>query len=117
MQVTWRLKRTVQCAKCPWRKDANPRTIPNGYSEKKHRALASTIAEPGLCSLRGNGRAMACHETHDAHCIGWLWHQLGPGNNLALRFQMMSCENADGMRVVGPQHQRFEDTLPKRSRR
>lgn len=34
-----------QCAKCPWKKSTDPRTIPNGYSETKHAALAGTIAE------------------------------------------------------------------------
>jgi hypothetical protein len=57
-------------------------------------------------------RAMACHETEDAHCIGWLVQQCGPGNNLALRLQIMRCENADQVQVFGLQHESFEDTLP-----
>lgn len=111
---TWSLKRTKQCAKCPWRKDVDPYDIPNGYDTKKHEALSCTIANPG--DLRGllGGRmhAMACHETHDAHCIGWLMNQLGPGNNIGLRLQMMSCDNARDIRLAGEQHERFEDTLP-----
>lgn len=35
--------RTRQCAKCPWRKDSDPYTIP-GYSLDQHEALAGTIA-------------------------------------------------------------------------
>lgn len=107
---TWSLKRTTQCAKCPWRVDVDPHDIPNGYSEDKHRALSCTIAS-GLESLTAD-RAMACHETHDAHCLGWLVNQIGPGNNIGLRIRLMSCANAKAIRLVGEQHDRFEDTLP-----
>lgn len=111
----WKLKRTRQCAKCPWRKDVDPHDIPNGYSENKHRALSDTIAREGDLSALTCSRLkiMACHETDDAHCIGWLVNQLGPGNNIALRMQMMTCENFEKVRTVGEQHERFEDTLPE----
>lgn len=105
-----KLKRTAQCAKCPWRVDVDPHDIPNGYCETKHAALADTIAEPG--SMRLTGKAMACHETGDAHCVGWVAHQLGVGNNIGLRLQMMTCENIGKLRLVGEQHATFEDTLP-----
>lgn len=109
----WALKRVNQCAKCPWRTDVDPFDIPDGYSVELHRNLRGTIAEPG--SLRSTGRAFACHE-HDAsdevHCVGWLVNQLGVGNNLPLRMQMLSCTNARAIRTHGPQHQTFEDTLP-----
>lgn len=55
---------------------------------------------------------MACHEIHDAHCIGWLMNQLGSGNNIGLRIQMISCENAGKIRLKGEQHATFEETLP-----
>jgi len=111
---TWRLKRTRQCPKCPWRVGVDPTTIPNGYSEDRHRALASTIAKPAdISNLHGEQRSMACHETHDAHCIGWLVNQLGAGNNIGLRLRMMTCSNADQIRTLGEQHKRFEDTLPQ----
>lgn len=55
---------------------------------------------------------MACHETHESHCIGWLVNQLGPGNNIPMRLAMMSCENAKDLEVFGEQHETFEDTLP-----
>jgi len=109
----WRLKRTAQCKKCPWRVGVNPHEIPNGYCERKHKALEQTIAKPGdISNLGGSMHVMACHETHDAHCVGWLNHQLGVGNNIALRMQMRHCENVGKLRVHGEQHQRFEDTLP-----
>jgi hypothetical protein len=110
---TWKLKRTAQCAKCPWIKDVDPHEIPNGYCEAKHRALESTIARPGdVSGVFGKMRAMACHDTDDAHCIGWIVNQTGPGNNIGLRLRMMSCENAGQIRLRGEQHETFEDTLP-----
>ena len=39
-------------------------------------------------------RVMACHETQDAHCVGWLHHQLGEGNNIPLRLSMRQYDNA-----------------------
>lgn len=112
--AAWKLKRTAQCAKCPWRVDVDPHDIPGGYCETKHQGLASTIAKPGdLSALAGGSlKVMACHETDDAHCVGWLANQLGPGNNIGLRMQMMSCENVSNIRLVGEQHETFEDTLP-----
>lgn len=107
----WKLKRTAQCAKCPWRVATNPREIPGGYCETKHQALGGTIARPGELPT-GPLRVMACHETDDAHCVGWVAHQAGPGNNLGLRVALMTCENAHRIRLRGPQHECFEDTLP-----
>jgi len=49
---------------------------------------------------------------HDAHCVGWLMNQLGPGNNIPLRLSVLSCENLKQVRLVGEQHETFEDTLP-----
>jgi hypothetical protein len=113
--MSWRLRRTTQCAQCPWRKDVNPRDIPNGYDVRKHAALASTIAREGdLSGLASRElRVMACHESHRDHCLGWLMHQLGPGNNIPLRIAMMGCENAGQVRLIGEQWQTFEETLPQ----
>jgi hypothetical protein len=118
MGVAVRLKRTKQCAKCPWRKDVNPTDIPNGYCPTKHAALDKTIAKGDALAQLETLRSgvlpiMACHETGDAHCVGWLANQLGPGNNIALRLAMSNCENLDKLKLVGKQHERFEDTLPK----
>jgi len=115
----WKLKRTAQCKACPWRKDVVPaRDIPGGYCETKHQNLAGTIAKGDVLEqLAAHAasdveRVMACHESHDAHCVGWLANQLGPGNNIMLRLRMRSCTNANKLRLVGEQHERFEDTLP-----
>jgi hypothetical protein len=108
--TAWRLKRTRQCLKCPWRVETDPYDIPNGYDVEKHRALRSTIAEPGDWT---HSHVMACHETAEAHCIGWLVNQLGPGNNIALRLRIRSCTNAHAIQLRGEQHETFEDTLPQ----
>ncbi len=113
-----RLKRTIQCAKCPWRKDVDPHDIPNGYCEVKHEALGRTIAKHDnvtemVESLRTPLRAMACHEEHESPCLGWLKNQLGDGNNIALRVAMLNCENLADVRLVGSQHKTFAETLPK----
>ena len=60
------------------------------------------------------------HETtsgRELPCVGWLVHQLGPGNNLSLRIAAMTGHLDANVRTVGPQHERLEDTLPSRSRR
>lgn len=77
-------------------------------------ALRKTIATPGDVSgfYRGEQHVMACHEEHEAICIGWLMNQVGVGNNIALRIQMIACENAKDITLRGPQHRTFEDTLP-----
>jgi hypothetical protein len=113
MSEKWKLKRLNQCDKCPWKVSTDPHDIPNGYSEDLHAGLACTIAVPG--SLRSTGRAMSCHEhpaSDEAHCVGWLMNQLGPGNNIGLRLQMMRCENIGLVKLDGEQHRAFEDTLP-----
>jgi hypothetical protein len=107
--MTWKLKRTTQCRKCPWLVSVDPFDIPDGYDPEKHRALERTIAQPGALSFE---LVMACHEKEDAHCIGWLTNQIGPGNNLGLRIRMRSCENASKIRLRGEQHACFEDTVP-----
>jgi hypothetical protein len=106
-----------QCAKCPWKRGVNPRDIPNGYSVEKHRELESTI-QPGFSGLRGR-KTMACHETPpgaEVACVGWLVHQLGPGNNFVLRLAVMDGFVDANVETVGPQHACFEDTLPQEAR-
>lgn len=105
-----------QCAKCPWKVSTNPHDIPNGYCPAKHAKLKGTIAEQGEYNLAGSSiRVMACHESvegKDLPCVGWLHHQLGVGNNIGLRLACMAKKIDANVETVGPQHQRFEDTLP-----
>lgn len=103
-----------QCAKCPWKVGTDPRDIPDGYCEVKHAALARTIATPGAF-LGTEMRVMACHESkfgREIPCAGWMANQLGPGNNIPLRLAVVTGKISADFRLVGPQHARFEDTLP-----
>jgi uncharacterized Fe-S radical SAM superfamily protein PflX len=113
--MTWTLKRTKQCNQCPWRIDVNPNDIPDGYCETKHQGLSRTIAKEGDLSTLSSKEiyVMACHETDNAYCIGWLMNQLGRGNNIPMRIKMISCSNRQHIKLVGKQHSRFIDTLPK----
>lgn len=103
-----------QCAKCPWKVSTDPHDIPNGYDERKHRDLRATMAEPS--DLRqvfsGSLAVMACHETHDLPCVGWLVHQLGPGHNMGLRIQALAGLIDADVKTVGDQHRTLEETLP-----
>ena len=115
--MPWKLKRLRQCDKCPWKVSTDPHDIPYGYSEAQHRALTSTIAAPG--AIFDNANAMACHEHNpgeEAHCVGWLMNQLGPGNNIPLRLAAMDCENISHVQLDGPQHETLEDTFPQEVR-
>jgi hypothetical protein len=115
MNKTFRLSRTKQCDKCPWKVSTDPYDIPHGYSAEKHRAMRSTIAADGDVRLGGTLRIMACHEHpvgKEVPCIGWLANQIGPGNNIGLRLWARGCENIRDMELDGEQHEHFEDTLP-----
>lgn len=119
--------RMNQCKACPWKKSTVPdRDIPGGYSAGLHEDLDRTIAEPA--SLRGIGgpmRLMACHETKKSReraCAGWVHNQLGIGNNIALRLMALRGDLGDlrslaEVKLDGPQHERFEDTLPACARK
>jgi hypothetical protein len=114
--MSFTLSRTRQCKKCPWRVSTNPHDIPDGYCELKHKNLKSTIATPGEIRFDKKLDVMACHESEPGkpdYCVGWLHNQLGVGNNIGLRLQMMRCDNVGDIKVFAKQHQRFEDTLPK----
>ena len=111
----WALKQTKQCTKCPWRVDTNPLDIPNDYSEEKHRGLISTIADPTKPLESASSKqltAMACHETTNNYCLGWINHQCNEGNNIRLRMLMYTCTNANQIELVGDQQSNFESTLP-----
>lgn len=104
-----------QCKACPWKKSVKPnKDIPNNYCATKHANLKNTIARPG--DLEGIGstvRVMACHESEvgdESPCVGWVYNQLGTGNNIALRMLARDGRYA-GLKIVGEQHETFEDTL------
>lgn len=105
-----KLNRCKQCEKCPWKVSTDPTDIPNGYDREKHKALKSTIAVEGDLNFGSELRVMACHESHEDHCLGWLNHQLGRGNNIGLRMRMYDYDLSD-VELDGNQHETFEDTL------
>lgn len=115
MSESFKLTRTKQCAKCPFKKSTNPLEIPNGYDVELHeKLLRDTIATDTIESLTQQ-KAMACHESKigkEEFCVGWLWNQLRQGNNIGLRIKMIGCENLNELQVLGEQHDSFEDTLP-----
>lgn len=109
-----------QCRSCPWKIGCVPdRDIPNGYRVDLHASLISTIRS-GLDSLRLDPlRIMACHYSKigaEFPCAGWLHNQLGSGNHLGARLAVM-LGRLPVPEVDGDQHEIFEDTLPKSSRR
>ncbi len=119
--MSFRLRRVRQCEKCPWKVSTDPRDIPNGYSEDRHLNLADTIADDtgnlSAALTKSPMRVMACHEhplEHKAHCVGWLMNQLNGGNNIPLRLAVRGCLNIRDVVLDGPQHERFEDTLPEK---
>jgi hypothetical protein len=104
-----------QCKACPWKKSVIPnKDIPNNYCATKHANLKNTIARPGdITSINVALRVMACHESEvgeESPCVGWLYNQLGNGNNIALRMQALDGRYAD-LKINGEQHETFEDTL------
>lgn len=109
------MPKNKQCKACPWKKSTVPdRDIPNGYCVQRHHALRATIAEPGALRQGTTLRAMACHESptgKERACVGWLAHQLGPGNNLLLRIQALDGRYGE-LVLDGEQHASFEDTVP-----
>lgn len=105
----------TQCKSCPWRVDCDPLTdIPNGYCTTKHTALRKTIAK-GIESI-GNPHTMACHYSKgpgtEIPCAGWIYNQLGPGNNIGVRLRVMNGSLPRPV-VIGEQHETFDDTIPK----
>lgn len=106
--------RLRQCKACPWKVSTVPdRDIPGGYCSTKHAGLRRTIAELNDVDDPGVLRVMACHETsegRDLACTGWIAHELGPGNNIALRWRVRGQKGL-GLVLDGEQHKTFEDTL------
>jgi hypothetical protein len=110
-------RRRRQCKKCPWKTSTDPRTIPGGYDADAHGRLSNTIATgaPDF-DLALPLRLMACHATptgRERPCVGWLDHQLNHGNNIMLRLFARSGRVDVDYELDGPQHESFEDTLPK----
>ena len=113
------LLKTKQCRHCPWRKDSDLSKIPN-YSRAQHEDLENTIADDG--NLTGLGKSlnvMACHNKQisgeDLTCIGWLVNQVGVGNNIPARIQLLSYDNGNEIETFGEQFETFEETLRQKN--
>lgn len=109
----------VQCKSCPWRVDCEPdKDIPH-YQRDLHVKLERTIRS-GLETVFSSERhSMACHYSEPGKeyaCAGWLYNQLGPGNNIGVRLSVASGK-MPVPRIDGEQHERFEDTIPDKRRR
>jgi Family of unknown function (DUF6283) len=106
-----------QCKACPWKRSTVPeRDIPGGYERTKHEALTCTLAKPGELNF-GPLRVMACHETpigRERPCVGWVAHQLGEGNNMALRWLARDGRFRD-LQLDGEQCESLAETLEPRT--
>ncbi len=107
-------KKLHQCKSCPWHVTCAPeKDIPN-YDKKLAEGLTRTIRS-GVETLTERTRyVMACHYSKpgaEFACAGWLNHQIGSGNNIAVRLAVMSGQMPVPV-VDGDQHENYEDTLP-----
>ena len=110
------LAKVRQCKSCPWRVDCVPeQDIPNGYSCDLHERLRNTIATDAIASLFTPVlNVMACHYApvgQEFPCAGWLFNQLGGGNNIGVRMAVIRG-SLPMPEIDGKQHPTFDDTLP-----
>ena len=112
----WKLNQTKQCKTCPWRVDSKVKNIPN-YCSQQHQDLEQTITDDRDIIQQvfdSQLKIMACHHSDDnnsIYCVGWLYNQLGTGNNIRLRIKFMSCANINELEVIGKQVKSFKDTF------
>ncbi len=104
-------KTVKQCVACPWRVAVKPsRDVPN-YGEGIYDRMRSTLRS-GVETIGGGPRiAMACHNQKDGEqlpCAGWLYNQLGVGNNIGIRLHVMSGR-LPAPTVRGEQHETLPD--------
>lgn len=110
-----KLNHTKQCKTCPWKMSATIADIPN-YDVDRHQKLIDTIADEtgNLSKIGCPMKIMACHHSSNGHeyeCIGWLHNQLGNGNHIPLRMQMMYCSSVKEIELDGEQKDTFQDTF------
>ena len=110
-----KLLQTKQCKTCPWKLSTTVVDIPH-YDRTRHENLIDTIADEtgNLSGINSPIKIMACHHSIDGkeyECIGWLYNQLGSGNHIPLRMEMMLCSNANKIEVDGEQKDTFDETF------
>ena len=100
-----------QCKTCPWRVDVKPaRDVPSfdpGIYDRMKASLRS-----GVESMAEKTRiVMECHSGKRGSkipCAGWLHHQLGVGNNFAVRLSVISGR-LPAPKIAGEQHIDLDD--------
>lgn len=86
----------MQCASCPWKTSVDPDRLPGRYGHVDRDAVARASNGPGMgCHVERPGPVLPC--------VGWLMQQLGPGNNVALRFSVIAGRVDANAQTVGPQ--------------
>ncbi|MDQ2096792.1 MAG: DUF6283 family protein [Tychonema bourrellyi B0820] len=107
-----KLNQTKQCKTCPWKLSETVADIPN-YSVETHEALQDTIADKtgNANQIQEKLNVMTCHKSINSKCVGWLHNQLGIGNNIPLRVNMMFYSNAKDIEIDGEQVSSFEETF------
>lgn len=113
------VKTVKQCKTCPWRADCDPEhDIPN-FDINLARKLTVTIRSGVETIFERERHVMACHYSKqgaETPCAGWLHHQIGDGNNIAVRIGVMTGRYPVP-EIDGEQHATFEATLPKKRRK
>lgn len=102
-----------QCRTCPWRADVDPTNIPEGHGRVDGRMLALSVAD-GLESLANPNVINAeCHAYPGTGlvCVGWLVHQLGPGQNFSVRMKVIKGRIDANVETVGPQRNLVDEML------
>ncbi len=108
-----KLTQINQCKICPLKLSATVADIPN-YSVETHKNLRGIIADETGNANRIQENAiptMTCHKSIKSMCVGWLHNQLGKGNNIPLRIQMMYYSNAKEIEIDGEQKETFDETF------
>lgn len=99
--------RIQQCALCPWKKSVSILEIPNGPDRESVRRIL--MDRP--CGM-DPGFMMACHDSpigEEQACVGWLVHELGPGNNIPIRIAASRGRfDPSALVLDGPQHESVE---------
>lgn len=84
-------KPVKQCKTCPWKASVVPsRDVPD-YGPGIYDRMRSS-SRSGIESMREATRiVMECHvgKRRNRPCAGWLYYQIGDGNNLAMRLAVM----------------------------
>lgn len=112
---TRKLKRTKQCANCPWKKSTKHEDIDRreGFDVEYYKSVRDDfVSRPGFIGMSQDHDNMGCHkhpDEDDVPCIGWLAHEVGPGNNIGLRLWLTQFENSWDIETVGEQHKSIYD--------